>query len=270
MDQNPLTDDAGVTHRPADASARIVSLVPSITELLFALELQERLVGRTTFCIHPAPRVERVARLGGTKTVSLEKLERVKPSHVIVNVDENRKEDVDAIAAMGCEIVVTHPIEPEDNLRLFRLLGAMFQRRRLAERLCADFERAHASLIESITPLKPRKVLYLIWRDPWMTISEDTYISRTLGLAKLRTVGGLNDVRYPEVTFNDTLMAGVEFVLLSTEPFPFKQKHLAEVRSLTAPWAPRVEMIDAEMVSWYGVRAIPGLGYLEGFAARLA
>ena len=267
MSSSPLIDDVGVAHRRADDEARIVSLVPSLTELLFDLDLGDRLVGRTTFCVHPQPVVERIARVGGTKTVKLEKIRQLAPTHVIVNVDENRKEDVEAMAGWGCDIVVTHPIEPGDNLRLYRLIGAIFAREEAAEILCRDFERAHASLLRSARRLPHRKVLYLIWRDPWMTISEDTYISRTLSLANLRTVGGRSDIRYPELEFEDPLMRQVDAVLLSSEPFPFKDKHVAEVRELTRRWSPSVLTIDAEMVSWYGSRAISGLRYLETFAA---
>ncbi len=269
MTAKAFIDDFGVAHRPAEGEVRIVSLVPSITELVFALGLENELVGRTTFCVHPDPEVESVTRVGGTKTVKLEKVEALCPTHVIVNVDENRKQDVDAMAQSGCSIIVTHPIEPADNLRLFRLLGGIFGREEAADTLCRNFERAHASLLEAARRLPERNVLYLIWRDPWMTISEDTYISRTLALAGLISKGGRPDVRYPEIDFNESLMKEVDVVLLSSEPYPFKQKHVEEVRALTKQWPVPISTIDAEMVSWYGPRAIPGLRYLEAFASAL-
>ncbi len=264
-----LIDDTGVAHRPAVGQVRIVSLVPSITELVFALGLEDVLVGRTTFCVHPNPKVASVTRVGGTKTVNLQKLKALEPTHVIVNVDENRKQDVEMMAQWGCHIVVTHPVEPTDNLRLFRLVGAIFGREEAAETLCREFEQARASLLAKARSLPERNVLYLIWRDPWMTISEDTYISRTLALAKLKSRGGSADVRYPRIAFEDALMRDLDAVLLSTEPFPFKQKHVEEVRELTRQWSVPIGLIDAEMVSWYGPRAIPGLRYLESFAAEL-
>lgn len=269
MSAKAFIDDLGVAHRPAEGEVRIVSLVPSITELVFALGLENKLVGRTTFCVHPDPAVKSVSSVGGTKTVKLEKLEALCPTHVIVNVDENRKQDVEAMARWGCSIIVTHPIEPMDNLGLFRLLGGIFSREEAAENLCRNFGQAHASLLEAARDLPDRNVLYLIWRDPWMTISEDTYISRTLALAGLRSMGGRIDVRYPVIDFAETLMKEVDVVLLSSEPYPFKQKHVEEVRALTGEWPVQVTTIDAEMVSWYGPRAIPGLRYLEAFAAAL-
>ncbi len=270
MSSTALIDDFGAAHRPAEGEVRIVSLVPSITELVFALGLENQLVGRTSFCVHPDPAVESVAKVGGTKTVKLEKVKALAPTHVIVNVDENRKQDVDEMARSGMTIVVTHPVEPTDNLRLYRLLGGIFRRPDAAERLCREFQQAHASLLETAGNLPQRNVLYLIWRDPWMTISEDTYISRTLALAGLKSRGGRADVRYPEITFNEPLMKDVDIVLLSSEPFPFKQKHVDEVRGLTQKWSVPVEIIDAEMVSWYGPRAIPGLRYLKSFARELS
>ena len=269
MTQKALIDDIGVAHRPAEGEVRVVSLVPSITELVIALGLKNELVGRTDFCVHPNDSVESIARVGGTKTVRLEKVKALSPSHVIVNVDENRKQDVDAMAQWGCSIIVTHPLRPKDNLYLYRLLGGIFGREGAAETLCRDFEQAHQSLLDTAKNLPQRNVLYLIWRDPWMTISEDTYISRTLALAGLRSMGGRADVRYPEIDFEGPLMDRVDAVLLSSEPFPFKQKHVEEVRSLTQRWPVPISIIDAEMVSWYGPRAIPGLRYLESFAAEL-
>lgn len=264
-----LIDDIGAAHRPAEGEVRIVSLVPSITELIFALGLEKQLVGRTTFCVHPSPGVASIAKVGGTKTVKLEALKALSPTHVVVNVDENRKQDVDVMARWGCRIIVTHPIDPMDNLRLYRLLGGIFCRQQRAEALCRDFEQARASLLETAGRLPQRNVLYLIWRNPWMTISEDTYISRTLALAGLRSKGGRADVRYPEIDFGDALMKEVDVVLLSSEPFPFKQKHVEEVRALTEPWPVSISIIDAEMVSWYGPRAVPGLRYLQSFAEDL-
>ncbi len=269
MTQKALIDDIGVAHRPAQGEVRVVSLVPSITELVIALGLKNELVGRTNFCVHPNREVESIARVGGTKTVRLERVKALSPTHVVVNVDENRKQDVDAMAQWGCSIVVTHPLQPTDNLRLYRLLGGIFGREEAAETLCRDFEQAHESLLDRAKNLPQRNVLYLIWRDPWMTISEDTYISRTLALAGLKSMGGRADVRYPEIEFDETLMDQVDAVLMSSEPFPFKQNHVEEVRALTQRWPVPISAIDAEMVSWYGPRAIPGLRYLESFAAEL-
>lgn len=242
------------------SDARIVCLVPSITELVCALGLERNLVGRTGFCVHPWEAVRTVPKVGGTKDVKLEKVRELAPTHVIVNVDENRREDAEALAEFVPEVIVTHPRAPLDNLALYRQLGAAFDRGEEAERLCAEFERAHARATAAEPP--PRDVLYLIWKDPWMTVGPDTYISQTLALFNWRTLpaGG----RYPEVDLAE-VVGRVDRVLLSSEPFHFKQRHVEEVAALV-PGA-EVSLIDGEMTSWYGPRAIAGLEYLREFTA---
>jgi len=255
----------------ASAEPRIVSLVPSVTELVCDLGLADRLVGRTGFCIHPWEIVRTIPKVGGTKDLKLEKIRELAPTHAIVNVDENRKEDAEALAEFVPEIVVTHPLAPRDNLALYRQLGDAFGVEAEAERLCAEFERAYE---RAAGPERPqRDVLYLIWKDPWMTISPDTYISQTLALFNWRTLpeppcirrpeGDKKHMeRYPEVDLA-ALAGKVDHVLLSSEPFHFKQGHVGEVAALV-PGA-SVSLIDGEMTSWYGSRAIAGLDYLAEF-----
>lgn len=253
------------------AEPRIVSLVPSVTELVCALGLAEQLVGRTGFCVHPWETVRGVPKVGGTKDVKLERVRELAPTHVIVNVDENRREDAEALAEFVPELVVTHPLAPRDNLALYRQLGKAFDREAEAEALCAEFERAYARALAVERP--PRDVLYLIWKDPWMTVGPDTYISQTLALfnwniplAALCSPEGdkVHTERYPEIDLADCGGA-VDRVLLSSEPFHFKQEHVAEVAALV-PGA-EVSLIDGEMTSWYGPRAIAGLDYLTEYTA---
>ena len=260
------TDYTGREHPRCGPAPRIVSLVPSITELLFDLGLGPFVAGRTTFCIHPRPAVESVPRVGGTKTVRIDRLRRLEPTHVIVNVDENRRSDVEAIESFTPHVIVTHPLDPADNPGLFRLLGSIFGREEAAARLAGAFAEAVAAVAETAGRLPARRVLYLIWKEPWMTVSRDTYISRTLALVNWETAAHDPGVRYPEVTLAEPLFAGIDLVLLSSEPFPFKPEHAALVRA--APGGARVPiaLIDAEMISWYGSRAIPGLRYLARFA----
>jgi ABC-type Fe3+-hydroxamate transport system substrate-binding protein len=244
------------------AEPRIVCLVPSITELLCELDLGERLVGRTGFCIHPWETVRRIPKVGGTKDLKLEKIRELAPTHVVVNVDENRKEDAEALAEFVPEVVVTHPLAPRDNLALYRQLGGAFGREREAERLCGEFERAFERAASRERPR--RDVLYLIWKDPWMTVSPDTYIAQTLALFGWQTVPLDVTERYPEVDIA-SFAGQVDRVLLSSEPFHFKQEHVAEVAALV-PGA-EVSLIDGEMTSWYGSRAIRGLNYLAEYTA---
>ena len=269
-----LCDAAGTVHAPAPRDARIVSLVPSITELLFDLGAGDRVVGRTPFCIHPRERVANVPRVGGTKTPRLDRIRALEPTHVIVNVDENRREDADALAGFVPNIVVTHPLGPRDNPALYRLVGGIFAGGEATDRLCRAFERAVSALESAARGLPERRVLYLIWRDPWMTVSPDTYVSRTLALVNFTTTGGgdgggHDGRRYPELALTPELLDGVDLVLLSSEPFPFKERHVAEIRALAGARCPGIRLFDGEMASWYGSRAIRAMDYLVRFAAGL-
>ena len=270
MPHPALRDAAATVHAPAPPDARIVSLVPSITELLFDLGIGDRVVGRTTFCIHPRDGVAKVPRVGGTKTPRLDRIRALEPTHVIVNVDENRREDVDALAAFVPNVIVTHPLGPRDNLALYRLMGGIFANGEATDGLCNAFERALSALESSARSLPKRRVLYLIWRDPWMTVSRDTYVSRTLALVNLDTIAGDGSGRrYPEITLTPELLGGVDLVLLSSEPFPFKERHAAEIRALARARCPGVRFFDGGMASWYGSRAIRTMDYLARFAAGI-
>jgi ABC-type Fe3+-hydroxamate transport system substrate-binding protein len=249
------------------AEPRIVCLVPSITELLCDLGLAEQLVGRTGFCIHPWEVVREIPKVGGTKDLKFDRIRELEPTHVVVNVDENRKEDAEALAEFIPNVVVTHPLEPRDNLALYRQMGETFDREAEAEELCDRFEEAYARAVAGVG--EESSVLYLIWRDPWMTIAPDTYIARTLALfgwtqppSFCRPLGDKRKgARYPEVDLAE--FAGVDRVLLSSEPFHFKSEHIPEVEELV-PGA-KVSLIDGEMTSWYGSRAIAGLDYLAEY-----
>ena len=263
-------DAAGTVHPRANANARIVSLVPSITELLFSLGLEERVVGRTGFCIHPRDAVRNVPKVGGTKDVRLDVLRELHPTHVIVNVDENDLDTFAEIQEFVPHVIVTHPNAPEDNIALYRLLGEVFNVEARAEQLTAELQRELAACHATAWP--DERVLYLIWKDPWMAVASDTYIARALasvGWNVTTSPGGWSGAaRYPVIRDIETAGHNVDRVLLSSEPFMFRQPHVAELRDrLNVP----VDLIDGEMTSWYGSRAVRGLVYLRNFrAAHLA
>jgi ABC-type Fe3+-hydroxamate transport system substrate-binding protein len=270
--ETSLTDAIGVSHAPCLSGARIVSLVPSLTELLFALDLGAQVVGRTGFCTHPKPAVRRVPKVGGTKDFDVEKIRALAPTHVIVNIDENPKERVELLAGFAPGIIVTHPMGPLDNPPLFRLFGGIFNRRREADALTARFDEAWREALAATTGLPRERVLYLIWKDPWMTICRDTYIARALAAVGWDQIDVPGGDRYPVVD----LAAAIEHadrVLLSSEPYAFRPRdaeavaRVAHSRSVVpghALGAARVSLIDAEMTSWYGSRAIDGMRYLAG------
>lgn len=254
-------DAIGQLHAPVAGEPRIVSLVPSITELLCELGLARFIVGRTGFCIHPAAGVAAIPKIGGTKDVNIDKIRRLAPTHLIVNIDENEKPTVDALAGFVPNVVVTHPLAPSDNLALYRLLGAIFGAGERAEALCEAFEREYAQTCALQLP--PRRVLYCIWQDPWMTVSRDTYIARMLELVGWRQWESPSSRRYPEFRWDPGLVGDIDEVLLSTEPYRFTDAHAdALERQIGKP----VRLVDGEMLSWYGSRAVAGLKYLRELA----
>ncbi|WP_348699690.1 helical backbone metal receptor [Duganella fentianensis] len=259
------TDAVGTGHRAA-ADARIVSLVPSITEMLCDFGLAGQLVGRTGFCIHPSEIVQDIPKVGGTKDVNIDKIRKLAPSHLVVNIDENEKPTVEQLAEFIPHIVVTHPVAPRDNLALAQLLGGVFCRQQEAAAWCADFEAEYARL-RAMPPAPPRTVLYCIWQDPWMTVSGDTYIARMLAEIGWRLPTELQGyaIRYPEFSWAPELLAQIDGVLLSSEPYRFTEAHAAVLeQQIGKP----VQLVDGEMLSWYGSRALQGLRYLQELAGR--
>lgn len=253
---NPIVDWADTVHAPALAPVRIASLVPSLTELLFALDLGGEVVARTGFCVHPSPAVRRVPKIGGTKDPDLARLRALAPTHLIVNVDENRREVVEAARAFVPHIVVTHPATPADNLRLFALFGSIFGRERQSAALASVFAEALAGT-EAMAASRPReRVLYLIWKDPWMTVTRATYVGATLAAAGMDVVSGTAAQRYPVVGDGDAAWRDADRILLSTEPYAFRER---DRRDLAAATGKPVALIDGEWTSWYGARAAPGL-----------
>ncbi|HEY5293501.1 MAG TPA: helical backbone metal receptor [Burkholderiales bacterium] len=263
-------DAAGTVHERAADSARIVSLVPSITELLCDLGLSAKLVGRTGFCVHPRETLKRIPEVGGTKDVNLGKVRALAPTHALLNIDENEKPTAEALAQFVPHLVVTHPLAPPDNPPLYRLIGGIFGREQAAEALCAQFQRAHNALAQAARAWPRQRVLYLIWKDPWMAVARDTYISRTLALAGWDTVPANATARYPQVKLNEALLRDAELVLLSSEPYRFRDRDLAELRALPVMRGKTVALIDGEMTSWYGSRAVAGMDYLRRFRENLA
>lgn len=260
-----LVDALGQEHRPQPqgSAPRIVSLVPSITELLCDLGLAPFIVGRTGFCIHPAETVRNIPKVGGTKDVNVDKIRRLAPTHLVVNIDENEKPTVDVLGEFIPNVIVTHPLEPRDNLALYRLLGGIFGREGEAEALCTAFEHEYEALM-AIPKGPQRTLLYCIWQDPWMTVSRDTYIANMMALVNWRSWRAPGDARYPQFRWSGEVADAIDGVLLSTEPYRFTEAHAdALERQLGKP----VQLVDGEMMSWYGSRAIRGLRYLRTLAA---
>ena len=262
-------DAAGTLHQAAQEPVRIVSLVPSITELVCDLGLAGQLAGRTGFCIHPRAILKTVPKVGGTKDVNLAKVRALAPTHVLLNIDENEKLAAEALAQFVPHLIVTHPLGPRDNPPLYRMIGGIFGREQAAEALCARFEQAHAALGVAARAWPRRRVLYLIWKDPWMTVARDTYISRTLALAGWDSVPAAASLRYPELELDESLLREADLMLLASEPYRFRERDVAQLRALPALRGKTVALIDGEMTSWYGSRAIAGMDYLRRYRSQL-
>lgn len=264
-DGRSVVDAIGVSHPVCYEPQRIVSLVPSITELLCELGLASQIVGRTGFCIHPKETVTKITKVGGTKDVNIKKIRALNPSHAIVNIDENEKELYDELTQFIPNVFVTHPLTPHDNLDLFRSLGTLFNASEATSRLVSQYKLGEQR-IRALPAAKTTRVLYLIWKDPWMIVSQDTYIAQMLGLIHWEVICLDRLARYPQVKLEDYVGA-VDKVLLSSEPYSFRQKHVAEVQAIFGETVD-VLLVDGEMLSWYGSRAILGLDYLHALAHR--
>lgn len=265
MKHHDFADAIGNKHAQA-VDPRIVSLVPSITELLFDLGLEANVVGRTAFCIHPNEAVENIEIIGGTKQINTDILRAVDATHAIVNIDENPKEMAAEIAALGIDVIATHPEKPEDNIELFNLLGGIFNREAEAEALCAELNQALDEICCLGKSLPLRKVLYLIWKDPWITVSQDTYASQMLALINWQTLGHNPEVRYPTIDHLPRLLAVTDRVLFSSEPYSFTPAHIKEFRNEFACAGKGMQTVDGEMITWYGSRAIKAIRYLAVLA----
>ena len=240
---------------------RIASLVPSLTELLFALGLGPQVVARTGFCIHPRE-ARAVPKVGGTKDPDLALLRSLAATHLVVNVDENRREDVEAAREFVPNVVVTHPLAPADNVALYRTFGEVFDCLPRAQALAGELEATLAAVEDETRGVARERVLYLIWRKPWMTVSRETYVSASLALVGWDTVPAACAARYPRIEEDDAAWSDAQRILLSSEPYAFRER---DVREMKERHGKPVALVDGEWTSWYGVRAIEGLQSLARF-----
>lgn len=262
-----FVDAIGSVHGTVRGGARIVSLVPSVTELVCDLGLAAELVGRTGFCVHPRSILKPIPKVGGTKDVKIEAIRGLEPTHLIVNIDENKRETVDILARFIPNVIVTHPCTPEDNIALYRLIGGVFGRVTASESLVADLERVLKDAQVVAASHATQTVLYLIWREPWMSVSRETYISAMLAQVGWITQPETASARYPVIDWQSSWARDLDHVFLSTEPYRFRDRDVREVAVLSAS---PVRLIDGEMVSWYGSRAIAGVRYLIELRKQLA
>ena len=240
---------------------RIISLVPSLTELLFDLGLKDQLAGRTRFCVHPEELVEDIDIIGGTKNPNLEKIVELKPDFILANKEENRKEDIEVLEKYA-EVRVTEIDTIQDAILEINSLGELLG--------VKDEAKAIVQKITTLLNDRPSRpvlsVAYFIWKDPWMTVGGDTYIHDVLHKYGLNNLYGLQN-RYPKTTLEDLAKKKPDLILLSSEPYPFKDKHVDEI--IAACPDSEIRLVNGEWFSWYGSRMIEAFAHLNEWRGSL-
>lgn len=234
---------------------RIVSLVPSQTELLFDLGLAEEVVGITKYCIHPPQWRKEKSIVGGTKDFDLEAIDHLQPNLIIGNKEENFRDGILALQKKY-PVWMSDIYALDDALQMILEVGSLVgrgkQSQSIAQQIQSDFE--------AIKPFRKQKVLYLIWRKPWMAAAQNTFINSILQKIGLENCAS-HENRYPQYEKEALIALDPELVMLSSEPYPFKEKHVDEVKAMF-PNA-KIFLVDGEMFSWYGSRLLKAKAYFE-------
>lgn len=260
-----FTDQMGRIISLDKAPQKIISIVPSQTELLFDLGLKDEVVGITKFCVHPREMFHSKPRVGGTKKLSLAKIRELKPDLIIGNKEENTREEVEEL--MGeFPVWMSDIYTVADAVEMIRSIGEITNTEQKAQEITGNIQAAFKKLESLVTDQRklesfhPKRTAYFIWRDPYMTAGSNTFIHHILEVCGL--VNAFADYsRYPQVTTEELQAAAPELILLSSEPYPFKEKHIAEFQAI-CPDA-RIMVVDGEMFSWYGSRLLYAPAYFE-------
>ena len=222
---------------------KIISLVPSITETLFDFGLSaNEVIGRTKFCIHPESLVKNVPIIGGTKNLNLEKIIELKPDLIIANKEENEKLQVEELMKHS-KVWVTDIKTLEDNSKFINEVGELLHQKEKA----VYFNKKINEIFQKSSFDKPKKAAYLIWKNPYMTIGSDTFIHDVLEKIGVENIAK-NQLRYPEISLEE--MSEADFILLSSEPYPFQNKHIKELQEQMPN--SKIIMVDGEAFSWFG------------------
>jgi ABC-type Fe3+-hydroxamate transport system substrate-binding protein len=260
-----FTDQIGRTIELPRIPSRIISLVPSQTELLFSLGLDEQVVGITKFCIHPASWFRSKPRIGGTKAIDSARIDALQPDLIIANKEENDRQQVEALAARY-PVWVSDVKTLSDALTMIRSVGALTGKEAEARDLANEID-ARFSILPA--PPKTSPAAYLIWYRPWMAAGSDTFIHQMLRYCGLDNVFG-DQGRYPQIDTSD-LKALTSIpdltILLSSEPYPFRQRHIEEIKQ-TLPHA-KALLVDGELFSWYGSRLLDAPAYFRQLPGRI-
>jgi len=267
-----LVDDLGFRVEVETPPARIVSLVPSWTETLFALGLGDRVVGVTKFCVEPAGRVGAVRKVGGTKNPDLRAIFDLSPGLVIANAEENRREDVEKMREKGLAVLTTYPRTVpgavESLLKIGRAAGCETEADAMAREITRSVSEVEADL--GVWSKLRLRAFCPIWKKPWMAFNADTYAHDVLRMMGFNNVFGSAGERYPITTLDEAIERRPDVVLLPDEPYEFGERDIDELRAeLPSGLARRVLLINGRDLHWYGVHMVKGLKSLAGRLARV-
>lgn len=269
-----IKDDLGrMIEIPAEPR-RIVSLVPSITETLFAIGVGDRLAGVTRYCTEPPDGVRNLPRVGGTKDVEVPAVIGLEPDLVIANAEENEREHVEALIAAGLRVLVTFPVTVGQAIAGMRLLTEITGSHTDGDAIVAAAESELVCVVARSRAAEEPRVFCPVWRRPWMAVGPGTYANDLIHVCGGENVYETADERYPETDLNAVTSLAPDVILLPDEPYPFAEKHRDELMALDVPAAHsgRIYLVDGKDVFWYGPR-IPGAlrrisGILREFAGR--
>ncbi|MBS1520622.1 MAG: ABC transporter substrate-binding protein [Bacteroidetes bacterium] len=240
---------------------RIISIVPSQTELLFDLGLDEEIIGVTKFCIHPGDKVKRKPKIGGTKALNINAIKKLNPDLIIGNKEENEKDQIEELAK-SFPVWMSDISNLEEALDMIQLVGGITGKRVEAAGLIQSVQTNFEGLKVKASGLR---VAYLVWRKPFIVAGKETFIDDMLKRCGLRNAFELD--RYPEVFPGQIVEANPDLVFLSSEPYPFTERHITEFQALV-PDA-NIQLVDGELFSWYGSRLLKAPGYFKQLIASL-
>jgi iron complex transport system substrate-binding protein len=262
-----LQDQLGTTHTFEATPKRIISLVPSQTEVLYDLGLEEQMVGITKFCLHPFHLKATKTIIGGTKNVKYDKIKALQPDIIIANKEENTKEIVEELSKI-CSVWVTNIITLEDNLQMIQDFGQLFNKRTEAQKWTDKINFAYEDFQNFANDKPTLKVAYFIWANPYMVAGNNTFINEMLKLNKFENIYANTEERYSEIIIQKMRIQGdPDLVLLSSEPFPFKDEHAFELGRFTHH--AKTIFVDGEMFSWNGTRIIKAFDYFKKLRLRI-
>lgn len=249
-----------------NTSRRIVSLVPSITELLVDLGLENKIIGVTKFCVHPNSIRKDKTIVGGTKTINIDKIIALKPDIILCNKEENTKEIVVACKRIT-RVHVSDIYTISDTLKVISEYGKMFSCEKKSKKLILKILNQKNSFLEFVKDKKIKKVAYFIWKKPWMVAAENTFINHLLELNNFENIFQ-DKVRYPEINLSELKNSkNLDFIFLSSEPYPFKEKDILSLQSEFKK--AKIILVDGEYFSWYGSRLVKAFDYFKNLRKEI-